>query len=141
MNPDIIEKFKKHFECLQPVDISHLEDFYAHSIEFKDPVRTLRGIEEVSKYNRKFNANLTRGSYKFTHQSILHDKAYLSWELELEFRIPRRAISVSGITVLHCIEKIVSHRNYYDAGELYYENLPIVGPLIRQIKRQLYRYG
>ena len=140
MNLDTIDKFKKYFDSLPLSEVSQLEEFYAADIQFKDPVRSVKGMEGIKVYYEMFNANLVQGGYKFTQQSILHDKAYLSWELELEFKTPAKRTSVSGITVLLVGDKIISHRNYYDAGALYYENLPLVGPVIRLIKKQIYRY-
>jgi len=140
MNLDTIDKFKKYFDSLPLSEVSQLEEFYAADIQFKDPVRSVKGMEGIKVYYEMFNANLVQGGYKFTQQSILHDKAYLSWELELEFKTPAKRTSVSGITVLLVGDKIISHRNYYDAGALYYENLPLVGPVIRLIKKQICRY-
>ena len=49
-----------------------------------------------------------------------------------------KPISVDGITML-VIEndKITYHRDYYDLGQMLYENVPLLGLIIKRIKRSL----
>lgn len=51
-------------------------------------------------------------------------------------RIKRgREIMVDGISHLRVRDgKVCFHRDYFDAGQLLYENLPLVGRIIRFIK-------
>jgi hypothetical protein len=140
MNIETIDRFKEYFSCLTAGEEDQVKALYAGDIQFQDPIRKIKNLENVVSYLSKFNANLSEGGYEFTHQSILHDKAFLSWELELVFKVPAKRIKVSGITVLIITDKIISHRNYYDAGALFYENLPLIGPIVRIIKRQLYKH-
>jgi hypothetical protein len=140
MNHDTIDKFKIYFECLPASDLSQLEGFYSDDIEFADPVKKMKGLENIRANYRRFHDNLSEGGYRFKHQSILHDQAYLAWDLELCFKIPKKKVTVSGISVLMVTDKIIKHTNYYDAGALYYENLPMIGALIRMVKKQLSKY-
>jgi len=39
--------------------------------------------------------------------------------------------------VLTVEDKIVEHRDYFDAGELFYENVPILGGIIRTLKKKI----
>jgi len=139
MDLHIIDTFKNYFESLSHTDGARIETFYANDIQFQDPVRKISGLENLRLYHNQFSKNLLQGGFRYTQQTLLHDKAYLSWKLELEYKVPKKRVTVSGITVLLVAEKIISHRDYYDAGALFYENLPIVGPIIRALKRQLSR--
>lgn len=135
----LIDTFKNYFESLSDTDGARIETFYADDIQFQDPLRKINGLENLRIYHKQFRKNLLHGGFRYTQQTLLHDKAYLSWKLELEYIMPRKRVLVSGITVLLIADKIISHRDYYDAGALFYENLPIVGPVIRALKRQLSR--
>ena len=137
MDVHIIDTFKKYFESLLYTNGARIETFYADDVQFQDPVRKITGLENLRLYHNQFNKNLVQGGFKYTQQTLLHDKAYLSWKLELEYKVPKKRVTVSGITVLLLSDKIISQRDYYDAGALFYENLPIVGPIIRALKKQL----
>ncbi|MCF0065846.1 nuclear transport factor 2 family protein [Dyadobacter chenwenxiniae] len=139
MDTHIIDNFKKYFESLPHLEGIQTEAFYAEDVQFQDPIRKIKGVDNVRLYHNRFCGNLVRGGFRYTQQTLLHDKAYLSWRLELEYKVSKRRVHVSGITVLLLSDKIISHCDYYDAGALFYENLPVIGFVIRILKRQLSR--
>ena len=118
MNKEIIEKFKEYFTELNLVDTSILNEIYSDKVSFKDPIHEINGIENLKSYFKKLNENLIQGSFLFTDETIIENKAYLSWEMNLKLKKPKKKIKVSGISVLVFDEKITEHRDYFDAGGL-----------------------
>jgi hypothetical protein len=131
-----LEKFKNYFS---PIDFNRgsiLDEIYSNDIVFKDPIHKIHGIENLKLYFQKLNENLIEGTFHFTDESILENKAYLSWEMNLKLKRPKKNVKASGISVLIIEDKIISQRDYFDAGELFYENIPILGSIIRSIKKK-----
>lgn len=118
-------------------DDSALNGIYSDKVVFKDPIHEIRGLENLKAYFKKLNENLVEGSFVFTEESIVEKKAYLSWEMNLKLKSPRKIVKASGISVLTIEEKIVGHRDYFDAGELFYENVPLLGSVIRLLKKKM----
>ncbi|MGJ3234171.1 nuclear transport factor 2 family protein [Marivirga sp.] len=114
-----------------------MNEIYSDDIVFKDPVHEIYGIENLKKYFNKLNENLIDGSFNFTNESIVDNRFFLSWEMNLKLKRPKKNVKASGISVLIIEEKIVSQRDYFDAGELFYENIPVLGGIIRSIKKKL----
>jgi hypothetical protein len=56
--------------------------------------------------------------------------------LELR-RGPRGAIVVPGVTLLRFGDRITHQRDHFDAGALVYEHVPLLGALVRLVKRRL----
>ena len=137
MNKEVVEKFKKYFTELNLVDTSALDEIYSDNVLFKDPIHEINGIENLKSYFRKLNKNLIQGSFLFTDETIIENKAYLSWEMNLKLKKPRKTIKVSGISVLIFEEKITTHQDYFDAGALFYEHIPLLGGIIRFLKKKL----
>ena len=47
-------------------------------------------------------------------------------------------ITLDGTTQLKVEdEKIIYHKDYYDLGEMVYEHIPLLGSIIKMIKRRL----
>ena len=44
------------------------------------------------------------------------------------------AVTVPGSTLIRFRDKVFYHRDYFDAGAMVYEQLPLIGMLIRAIK-------
>lgn len=137
MNKLIIEKFKNYFTLLDFNNDSILGEIYSNNVVFTDPIHEIYGIEELNKYFNKLNDNLIEGSFQFTDESTVDDKTYLSWEMNLKLKRPKKNVKTSGISVLTIEEKIISQRDYFDAGELFYENIPILGSIIRFLKKKM----
>ncbi|MBN4081570.1 nuclear transport factor 2 family protein [bacterium AH-315-C07] len=137
MNKEIITKFKEYFTELNLDDISVLNEIYSDKILFVDPIHEINGIENLKAYFNKLNKNLIQGSFLFTDESIIDNKAYLSWELKLNLKKPNKSVKASGISILTFEEKIIKHRDYFDAGELFYENVPVLGGIIRFLKKKI----
>lgn len=48
-----------------------------------------------------------------------------------------KTVEVEGISHLRILDgRVRYHRDYFDAGQLLYENLPVVGGVIRWVKEQ-----
>jgi limonene-1,2-epoxide hydrolase len=43
----------------------------------------------------------------------------------------KKNVKASGISELTIEEKIIRQRDYFDVGELFYENIPVLGSIIR----------
>lgn len=58
--------------------------------------------------------------------------------MNLKLKRPKKSVNATGISVLTIKEeKIIEQRDFFDAGELFYENIPILGSIIRFIKKKI----
>lgn len=137
MNLETIYKFKKYFSNMKSGDYTSLDEIYAESIGFVDPIHKIHGLTNLKEYFQKLDNNVAQGSFLFIDESVIENKAYLSWELSLSLKSPKKIVKAAGISVLTIEEKIIEQRDYFDAGELFYENVPILGYVIRMLKRKI----
>jgi limonene-1,2-epoxide hydrolase len=138
MNKQTIENFKNYFSQMDFENDSVLGEIYAENVVFTDPIHKIKGIDNLRHYFGKLNENLIEGSFLFTEESIIDNKAYLSWTMNLKLKRPKNHVKASGISVLTLKEgKIIEQRDYFDAGELFYEYIPVLGSIIRFIKKKI----
>jgi limonene-1,2-epoxide hydrolase len=138
MSKKIIEKFKSYFTQMDFNNNSALDEIYSDNIVFIDPIHEISGLDKLKQYFTNLNNNLIEGSFAFTDEATVNDKAYLSWEMKVALKRPKQNVTASGISVLTFEEdKIVKQRDYFDAGEMFYENIPILGSLIRFLKKKI----
>ena len=137
MSKEIVKKFKRYFTELNLEDLSVLNEIYSDKVLFQDPIHEINGIENLKSYFKKLNENLIQGSFLFTDETIIDNRAYLSWELILRLKKPNKKVRASGISVLTFEQKITQQRDYFDAGELFYENIPVLGGIIRLLKKKI----
>lgn len=135
--PECIYKLISYFEALSDNKNTPISSFYDNGIIFKDPIHEIESIVLLEEYFQKLNRNLKSGGFTFKNIEVTDHKCYLEWDMEVELYRPNKRVFSSGISVLTFTNKVVHHRDYFDAGELFYEHVPILGSMIRFIKRKI----
>lgn len=137
-----IQRFCKLYETLHTISPDDLATIYSDDITFIDPITTHHGIENVKSY---FSQLLAETDYcKFDILSVSETIAQqpinytVTWEMTLKLEIRKSPISLQGVTLLKIANnRIVYHRDYYDLGEMVYENVPVLRWFILKIKKRL----
>jgi hypothetical protein len=138
---DALEKFSSFYTDLASMRIEELASIYSDDVIFIDPIAEHVGLSAVEGY---FARLLENAKYcQFEIHSQLHatnSQCMVTWTME--YKTPRmnkgKAIKVDGLTILTLKkDKIVFHRDYYDLGQMVYENVPLLGRVIKMIKRKM----
>ncbi|MCG8587797.1 MAG: nuclear transport factor 2 family protein [Proteobacteria bacterium] len=138
MNQDeLIERFKSAFHELYPGVEMGLREIYAPSIVFEDPAHRVEGVVALEAYFDKLNAGLVTGRFQFAPAVVSEGCAALPWRMTLNVRRPKLVVEVDGISHLTFDQGRITHqRDYFDLGQLLYERIPILGGIVRAIRRR-----
>lgn len=128
-----------------PYTAAVLGNLYTDDIRFTDPAHTVVGIDALASYLNHQYAPVTACTFTATGEWACGDTLFLQWDMVL--RHPRLAggnrITVNGLSQLQCHScadgqtRIALHRDYFDLGQLLYENVPLLGSATRWLKRRL----
>ncbi len=123
---------------LRPDRLFPYDELYEPAVVFEDPLRRAEGLEAVRSHFHNLNRNLRVARFVFGSTLVQGQEAAISWTMTLELRSgPRRPIVVAGITQLRFTDRITHQRDHFDAGALIYEHIPLLGFIIRWVKRHL----
>lgn len=138
---DIIDQFSMFYTDLASMKIDELSNIYSQDIVFIDPVEKHKGIASVENYFTRLLSSAKFCTFTIHSKLETEDSGYLvTWTMKFTSKSMKRGkpISVDGITLLKIQDsKIVYHRDYYDLGQMVYENIPVLGRLIKKIKRSI----
>jgi steroid Delta-isomerase len=137
--PADLKPFVDFFEQLKPEDLPHLGRFYAATTRFKDPFNEVVGVDAVAGIFGHMFANLDEPRFVVHDVVVQGDQAFLSWDFRFRMRrFNREPQCIRGGSHLRFGPdgKITEHRDYWDAAEELYEKLPVVGSLMRWLKRR-----
>lgn len=120
-------------------DTLHLVDeLYAPGVVFIDPFHRVEGSNALREYYRNMYANVLSIRFDFEGETRGADELALYWRMTYSHR---RIGGGAPVTVPGCSRllfdangKVVLHRDYFDAGGMLYEHLPLLGRLVRFIK-------
>lgn len=138
--PSFLQSFAERFAALDAASLHRLDELYSRGVSFQDPLHRVEGLGELRRYFASLYANVQELRYDFHgFDEVAPGHGYLRWTLH--YRHPRlgggRLIALEGCSHLRWGERVEFHRDYFDAGALLYEHLPVMGSVIGWLKRRL----
>lgn len=131
------------FEQLQREDVSRLGHFYRADATFKDPFNDVQGVPAITHiFAHMFDA-LVAPRFVITQSVQQGAHAFVTWDFVFAPRAaPSRHMTIRGATHFVLREegghwRIATHRDYWDAADELYAQLPVLGALMRWLKKKL----
>jgi len=127
------------FETLTPADVKRLPHYYASNARFKDPFNDVHGVPEIERVFAHMFESLHEPRFIVREAIVQGDQCFLTWDFLFRFkRHGDAAQTVHGGSHLRFDAEglVCLHRDYWDAAEELYEKLPLLGVLMRWLKRR-----
>ncbi|MES1990814.1 MAG: nuclear transport factor 2 family protein [Pseudomonadota bacterium] len=127
------------YEEISPARLSGLDAHYAPDAQFKDPFNDVRGVPAITQIFAHMFATLDQPRFTVTQHIVQGDQAFLGWEFRFHMRRWRPKVEqcIHGATLVRFdAEGLVTlHRDYWDAAQELYEKLPVLGSLMRWLRK------
>lgn len=129
------------FETITPQSVAALGSVYTDHAHFKDPFNDVRGLAEVQRIFAHMFVALESPRFTVTRRIVDGSHCFLAWDFRFKFRrfdtaTEQRVLGGSHLQ-LAPDGRILEHRDYWDAAEELYEKLPVVGGLMRWLKKRV----
>ena len=138
----IEEKIKHFFENLtQITSLDHFKTVYDESVRFKDPFNEVIGINSVYNVFAHMYRNLDDPRFFIMEYVEKGNIAYIKWEFHFSFKNESTQQMFEGVSRLEMNEekRVIEHIDYWDVAEHMYEKMPVIGWMIRAIRRKIVR--
>jgi steroid Delta-isomerase len=140
MNKEVVVAYKRYFETLTADSVSQLADYYAADAYFKDPFNEVRGVDRIEKVFRHMFVTLDAPKFIIQDYWTNETSTVFLWEFQFCFR--DKAVTQQQFTGMSLLRfdddnKVIHHRDYWDAAEEMYEKFPLIGAVLRWIKRRI----
>ena len=135
-----VDALVRYFETLTPQSLADLPRHYAADCCFRDPFNDVRGIPALTAIFSHMFERLDAPRFIVRERVVDAPRVLLTWDFEFRFRSWRpqtlQHIHGSSLITFDSAGLVEAHRDYWDAAEELYEKLPLVGALLRMLKRQ-----
>ncbi len=138
---DSLSRVVSFYETLTEQTLPQLRELYASDAYFKDPFNEVRDIESIHSIFAHMFVSSHNPRFIVQTKIAQGNEAFLTWEFR--FRIKRYKPEVEqiirGASHLrwNAEGRVHFHRDYWDAAEELYEKLPIIGAIMRWMKRRM----
>ena len=134
-----LERLVRFFETISLDDLhAQLALVYAADARFKDPFNEVNGVAAIGRIFEHMFDQVMEPHFVVTTSVLQGDQAFLTWEFLFRMkRFSNDTQCIRGATqiVFDAEGKVAVHRDYWDAAEELYEKLPVIGGLMRWLKR------
>ena len=128
------------FETLSPQSVAQLHTIYDAQARFKDPFNEVQGLPEIERIFQHMYVPLDQPHFVVTGQVVDGAQAFLTWEFRFRFKrfdtTTMQAVRGASHVVFNEQGLVTMHRDYWDAAEELYEKLPVVGGVMRWLKKR-----
>jgi ketosteroid isomerase-like protein len=135
-----VQRLIAFFEHLRPQDLPSLSALYTMDARFKDPFNEVQGLPAIERIFAHMFESLDSPHFIVTERIVQGQQCFLAWDFRFRFKRfdTQNWQTVRGGThlVFNDAGQVTLHRDYWDAAEELYEKLPLVGGLMRWLKRR-----
>jgi len=128
------------FETLSPQSVARLSEIYDAQARFKDPFNEVQGLAAIEGIFRHMYVALDQPHFVVTSQVVDGSQAFLTWDFRFRFKrfdtTTLQTVRGASHVVFNEEGRVTMHRDYWDAAEELYEKLPVVGALMRWLKKR-----
>ena len=139
---EAVERVRGFFESISPAAVRRIDEIYAADAYFKDPFNEVRGIEPIRRIFSHMFEQVDAPRFVVREAVADGDSAFLTWDFLFRARRLGDAEQViHGASHLRfdADGRVSYHRDYWDAAEELYEKIPVLGGLMRAVKRRAAR--
>lgn len=134
-----VERIAQVFSALTPDRLDTLAQIYHPAARFEDPFQTVRGLPAIEAVFAHMYQRL--GEPRFEVRRCLEhgSDCVLLWDFVFRLQGPRSPLHrLAGAShlVLDDDGLIVDHVDHWDPARGLYEHLPVLGPLMRWVRRR-----
>jgi ketosteroid isomerase-like protein len=140
---EALDRVARYFESLSQATLANLDQIYAADARFKDPFNDVQGLDAIARIYEHMFVQVDDPRFVINATIEQGCEAMLLWDFLFGFRRngagERQRVRGSTHLRFGPDGRIVWHRDYWDVAEELYEKLPVLGVLMRWLKRRASR--
>ena len=132
------DKLIHFFESISQENTVDLKQIYTDDVFFKDPFNEVNGIQHVITIFDHMFHQLDQPRFVVTTHVSQGDQAFLTWDFLFKMkRFNRNEQCIRGASHIRFAAdgRVSYHRDYWDVAEELYEKLPLIGSVMRGLKK------
>lgn len=140
ISEDHVERYIKLFATLSPADIDRLGDYFAPDARFKDPFNDVRGVAAIASVFRHMFEVCEQPEFDVLDWSCRNNIASIHWRFTLKLKRGKLTFKpVDGVSLVEFDKRglATSHIDYWDPTAGVYSEIPVLGGLLRWLRKRM----
>lgn len=138
MQSEALTRLIQYWQTLTPDAVARIGEVYSEDAYFRDPFNEVTGLAPIQHVFADMFVRLIEPRFTIVETIEQAHGVMLIWDFDFRIRglkpdLPRRIHGASHIRFA-ADGRVAYHRDYWDAAGELYEQLPLVGSLMRWLK-------
>ena len=132
-----IHAYARYWETLSPATTGDLRSLARPDLLFRDPFNEIHGVDAVVTMLDRMFRDLGQPRFVVTRMATDGLVSFIRWDFTFELR--GRALRIEGVSEVEFDGegKVARHIDHWDAAGQVYERIPLLGGLLRQVRKRL----
>lgn len=135
-----INRFVKFFETLDRNRLSEIRNIYSINARFIDPFNDVKGVEAIENVFQDMYKRCRAVEFTVDESVVQGETAYVRWRFGYSTKIPPNDEKlIEGVSRLVFEDNglVREHTDYWDAARQIYEPLPVIGAILRYLRKRI----
>jgi len=131
--------YAEFFTQLTPQRLDGIERLFSPDARFKDPFNDVRGTAAIRQVFGHMYETLEQPRFIVLDQGCNGCIGYLHWQFQFADGANRSRRTIAGMSrvVFDNNGRVTEHVDFWDPAAQLYEALPVLGPVLRWLRRRL----
>ena len=127
-------RYTEFFGHFKPADLERFGEFFAENAHFRDPFNDVHGITAIRQVFAHMYQQCAQPRFEVYDYATSGQVAYLHWRFDCD-----RYLTIDGLSKVLFDEQglVLEHIDYWDAAAQVYQRIPLLGSILRIIRRKL----
>lgn len=134
-------KLIHYWHTLTPNAVANIHTVYREDATFQDPFNCVEGLAAIQHIFSQMYVQMHDPKFTITESIEQGDTAMLFWDFTFRIKSlkPEKTRRIHGSSHIRFAPdgRVLYHRDYWDAAGELYEQLPLVGSLMRFLKKRM----
>lgn len=133
-----LQNIIRFFESVSRSSVQDIPQLYSADAYFKDPFNEVRGQPAITAIFEHMFEQVDEPTFKIKRSILQDEDAFIVWDFSFRLKGTCTPITIHGSSHLgfNAAHQVIYHRDYWDTVEELYEKIPVLGSLMRFIKRK-----
>ncbi len=136
-----LRRYAEFFAAMGEADVARMDTVMTSAVHFRDPFNDLYDLEATQTVFRHMFETCRKARFTILDQAAARDAGFLLWRLDFRLKRwqPDRHREILGTSHIRFAPdgRASEHCDHWDAGQQVYEQIPVLGTLLRQVRKRL----
>lgn len=131
--------YAAYFERVSLDNLNELRDLCAPDVRFRDPFNDVRGHDQIVRVFAKMYEDVAEPTFEVIDNAVSGSNSYIRWVFRFKNKKNGAPFSIDGMTEVHFDDagRVTAHLDHWDVASQLYERVPVLGTVLRAIRRRL----